>query len=237
MTASETWFYFPMVGVLGMFGICLSSLRLPEQIALDPRLALALFSVLLLVYGVRTEIRGEDWSSPCLLAHSDIRNSPDDYVAYYDLAGYYIGVTHNNYIQARNDSEKSISLYSTPVNNNDLGEADYLLGDYRAAYRAYLVGMNNSKSKYYPVYDNFALLTPNYGSPSYNAQLLIQGLRLFPKNVNLWYFLAIMEYDQGEISNAKTAISYAYELSENQSVHTGIAIVYNKLMNMSSTSN
>jgi cytochrome c-type biogenesis protein CcmH/NrfG len=64
-------------------------------------------------------------------------------------------------------------------------------------------------------YENLGGLTLISGNPKDNVLLLKSIIRKYPNDDNLWLYLAIVDYRQGNTEEAKVAIKNAYQLSQN----------------------
>jgi hypothetical protein len=105
MIVSERWFYFPMVGILGVAAIFLQSLKFRRN---NLTLVYILTLCLLIILSVRTIIRNTDWSDPLNLYTHDVKISDN-----YDLENA-IGsefINKKRFKEALPHLEKSISLY------------------------------------------------------------------------------------------------------------------------------
>jgi tetratricopeptide (TPR) repeat protein len=222
MTASETWFYLSMAGVLGMIGVAITTLG--PSIRLNRRLVFALMMALIVLFGVRTAIRGTDWSSQYSLAKHDIAASREDYVAEKDIAIYYFD---NGYFsQAKVHATRSVDIFPNAINYNTLGQSLAVLGDSSGAAKAFTAGMKYQDL--IQLYENMAALTAGYGNPSANKEFLLKAVNNFPRDANIWLYLAVLDYRNNDIADAKTAISQAYEYGQSSNT---ILIIYNRIMN------
>ena len=115
LTASTAWFYFPIVGALGMLGI----IAMVIPVRLSQQSAVALLCTLLLLLSIRTIVRGFDWNNDAKLAYHDIQVAKDDYNAEFEISRDL--VTKGNYAEARLHAERAVALYPTSVNYEALG--------------------------------------------------------------------------------------------------------------------
>ncbi|MGD0284470.1 MAG: tetratricopeptide repeat protein [Candidatus Saccharimonadales bacterium] len=208
-TASEAWFYFSMVGWLGMIGVSLVAF----QTRIQPKWFLAIAALIIGLFGVRTAYRGLDYRNPINLAYKNISVSPTDYAAYNDISSLYLN--QGNFKEGKIYAEKSVNIYATDVNLNNLGVAQLDLGNYSGAYNAYsrVLKLKNGVD-YNVVIDNLAGLTLVYGNPHSNAQFLVSSLGKFPKDSRLWAYLAIFDQQHGDNADAQKAIKYAVEYGQ-----------------------
>lgn len=201
MTACETWFYFPMAGVLGMIGVAFTALRL----RINPYWIAAIALVLLVALGIRTGLRGHDWRNQYTLAYKDVSASKDNYIAYNIIAA---GLnSRGNFKQGKLNAQRSIAIFPTFSNYNNLGVSDEGLHTFAAAQAAFKQGLRYGD--YNLLYDNLAELTLLYGSIHDNEQFLLNELEMHPHDSTLWMYLAIQEYKDNDNSKAKIAISNA----------------------------
>ncbi len=107
LSASERWFYFPIVGALGVIGILGSMV----DFKLDRiRKIIPIIAVLLIVLlSIRTIVRSYDWRDNFTLASHDIRISKNDYLIHGSLA--YELAKSGNLEDAKRELKKSIELF------------------------------------------------------------------------------------------------------------------------------
>jgi len=201
MTVSETWLYFPLVGVLGMIGIVL----IAYQKYIRPGLFISIAAIIIVGFGIRSAVRGTDYKSAYVLATHDITASADDYTAYNDIAAAYI--KQNNFSAALPFAEKSVGIYPTTINYLDEGISLAGINNYSQAMVALKRSLNYFN--YSVVYETMAQLTLVYGTPSADQQLLVNSVNNFPKDSVLWMYLAILEDRYYTNSNAQKCITYA----------------------------
>ena len=202
MTACETWFYFSMVGVLGMIGVIIAVF--PPKI--KPLWILLIAFIIIGSLGLRSSFRAHDYRSQYTLAFSNIAVTKDDYLSYDDLSQYYIN--QRNYNEAVTYAELSINAFPSFQAYNTLGEIYFQLGDYKDAQYAdaSALHINDMESE---VWENFALaeILDNDNQPS--LQSISAALKLWPQDGILWYDYAILEYRINSYENAKNALSTA----------------------------
>jgi tetratricopeptide (TPR) repeat protein len=204
MTVAESWFYFPMVGLLGMIGIVLMEI----PIRMRPNWMLLVVGVLLIsILGFRSAIRGEDWRSETKLAYANIAASPSDYSA--DNLITYSLINQGNYSRAKNYAQYSVHLFPTYDNYNNLGLAYAGLGNYPMALTAYKNGL--SYGNYNAIFENVGELSLVYGTPSRDKIFLKGALAMYPEDPILLTDLAIFEDAHNDNKDARVAIFHARE--------------------------
>jgi len=223
-TAAEGWAYFMMAGVLGMVGVAFDGLF--PKIRTDHYRLLCIIPMLLLgLFGLRTAIRGyEIGRAPQVVNRAEIAASPSDFIAEYQLANYYY--LQDDYKDAKTHASQSVAIFSNQNNNYILGLSNFMLGDYSVAYKAYNDGLKYSQ--YVPLYDGLASLTPVYGNPESNRRYLINTLKKFPKDADVWFYLALLEYRANNTAEAKIAIKNTVFYGQNSQL---ASTVYYYIMN------
>lgn len=201
LTACEIWFYFSVAGLLGMIGVILVTF----QKYVRPDWFLVIAVLIIAGFGIRTAMRGTDYSSEYMLAAHDIASSRDDYAAYNVLAGD-LNDKHQ-YTEATVDTTRSIDIYPLYSNYNNLGVALTGLGHYYGAIAAYKQGM--AEGEYVYTYENLAALYIAYGSLPARIAFYQTAVAKFPQNSSIWMYLAIFEEEYNDSSQAKISIAKA----------------------------
>lgn len=204
MTVSESWIYFPLIGLIALTAIFIKSLELK----LDYRIIYIVAILLLSLMGLRTYERGSNYSSQIVLAKSNLVGSKENYIAYNTLANQ--AITIKAYKQAIVYSNKSISIYPAFVNYLNLGQAYAGLGEYNRAAQAYYGGLKYAN--YYSIYEQIAELTLVYGNKSVDKQFLLEAVDRFPGDANIWTYLALLDQRVGDNKDARAAILKANSL-------------------------
>ncbi len=222
MTASETWFYFPMVGVLGMSGIAISTLKPYKR--LDRRIMYGAMLGLILIFGVRTAIRGTNWSSENDLDTHNVAATSGDFQSENDIAIF--DFDKGDYTASEKYAQASVAAFPYATNENVLGIDQFALSNYAGAYHAFETSIS-----YLPTcttYDNLATLTWSYGNPQTNYRLLDKAIRNCPGDYHPWLYLALLEYKQQNITLARAAITQAYNYGATNST---VQYIYSEIMN------
>jgi tetratricopeptide (TPR) repeat protein len=193
-TASEPWFCFAFVGLLGMFGIVIQSCR----VKIHARWIIVVMVVIILILGFRTAMRAFDWRSQVRLAQIDLLASPDNYFAYNLIAIHYLN--QGNYSMALRDVNRSLAQFPSYSSYNTLGEILSDEGDY---------SINHGGSDYSTPYENIAQLLVLSNNQSYNQGFMVNALGLFPQDSALWIDYAIIEQKYGNNATARYALTRA----------------------------
>jgi tetratricopeptide (TPR) repeat protein len=201
-TVADRWFYFPIFGLLGMLGVLLTFYKVNLQHKWISLAVILLFSLL----SLRTFIRSFDFRNDFILATHDEQVSKDSYNAEYIIS--YTYYEEGDLKQAKIHAERSIQLFPYITNYTNLGAIESRLGDYKDAKNAYIKAMQYGDDAL--PYENLASLSFVYGSIPQNVGFIKNtALKKFPQDGVLWYDLAILEYINGNKTDAKDAIDKA----------------------------
>ncbi len=221
MTACENWFYFPMVGILGMLGVLATTFA--PSVRFDRRILLVLMVLAIAVLGVRTAVRGSDWHDIYTISYSDIKVSKEDFNAYNVIAANLYA--HGSFNDAETYAKKSVRMFPQGTNNNTLGLIEYKLGNYTQARQAYLQALKFQDSP--DIYENVALAMLYSGDYNENIHTLNTGLTKYPQNATIWLWLAVLEYQNGDTNDAKQAISQARYYGQTNIIDQAYALIMN----------
>ncbi len=217
-TVGEHWFYFPMVGLLGMIGVCIGEFK-----KVNEKIVLVIAIGLIAVLSVTTFIRSFDWRNGFSLYSHDLTVSKNDYALENGMG--FVLIKQGKFSEAKLYTEKSIADFPYITNYNNLGTIYVNLGDYNKAKEAYLNAIKIGD--YYLSYEALAGLTLTSEANKENLNFLKTALSKFPNSANLWLYLAIYDYKSGNKDDAKMAITKAYYLDTNPN----ITFFYQKIIN------
>lgn len=209
-TACEAWFYFAMAGILGMIGITLQSVKIrfrPEWLVW---LAIAATVSVIVLLGVRSNLRGYDYKSQYNLAVHDLKVSPDDFAAMDDIAQYLDD--NGKFQEAIKYAQQSIDIYPIVSNYNNLGVALQQTGNYQRAINAYDQALKYGNMAI--IYENLALIHFVYSKPLATSQFLKKALQEYPHDYKLWLYYAVFEGAIGSNADAVNAITTAASYGE-----------------------
>lgn len=209
MTVAERWFYFALVGLLGMIGTILSEIKVKNQKVKLIVIGISIIIICLLSF--RTIVRNRNWSDPMTLYEHDIKISTESF----DLENNYaheLLLTHK-YDEALPHILKSIKLAPKYwVNWNNLGSYYRSKAEIDKSISAFKVAINNKKN-YYFAYFNLARVLFYNKSPVEAEPFLTKALNRFPQDPFLLYFKADTDYRLGNRQLAMDEILKAYEIS------------------------
>jgi tetratricopeptide (TPR) repeat protein len=218
LTVSERWFYFPIVGLLGMTGVVIESLKINKQ---NKKYIIALFTLIIILFSFRTFVRSFDWRNDTSIAQHDINVSGGAYNLELMISAAY----YNNgmYKEAAIHAQKSVNSYPNVLSLNTLGLAYFNLGDYKRAKEAYLTSLQYAEID--ATYENLSIIALSYGDPHKNIAFINKALQKYPHSSKLLLSLACLEYNYGDKKNAKDAIEKAYKLSQESQIKAVYQII------------
>ena len=207
MTVADRWFYFPMVGLLGIIGILLSKL-ISMHTRWNAWIILTL-SIVILLFSIRTMIRNQDWKDAATLFRHDLLISKNNYQLELLLA-YELNKT-GNYQESLIYSKKSIQHFPTYSGWSNLGVAEIKSGNTNKG----IIALENAYEMrpYEDVAQNLAYALLLYKQPQEAKDFIQQQLTKFPNNPNFWFYLAMANYKLGNNPEAITAAQQCYFLS------------------------
>lgn len=224
-TVADRWFYFPIVGLLGMLGILVKSLKLHKLFMI---IALALIILL----SVRTFIRTLDWKDGLTLSLHDYQFNHDNYALENNL-GYEL-IQAGRYDDALPHIQKSIELAPWSGQNWDnLGiiyrHIGYVKQDpeyIKMAIDSFIKAANSDPS-YIPAEDLAETLT-NFRSPERAIKFLNSYSEVVPLSGPMWYWMAVAKYNSGDQSGALEAAKQAVLKIPD---HEAVNYLYHALLN------
>jgi protein O-mannosyl-transferase len=225
-TVAERWFYFPIVGLLGIIGIILHALKLDS----GNKYLIGLFLIVILIFSVRTGLRSFDYKNDYTIASHDLKVSKDDYSLENNLSVIYF--KQRRLGQAKQHAERSIKIFPNIANYTSLGGIEFRLGNYRAAKEAFLKAI--SFGDFYSAYYNLAGLALFYGDPKENIDYIRNVvLKKYPYQGAVWVDLAILEHTYGSKKRAMLAVENAKKYGNSQLIdYVYTILIKNKPLNL-----
>jgi tetratricopeptide (TPR) repeat protein len=219
-TVADRWFYFPIVGLLGLVGVSIEAFR----VNLRNKWIIVTIAIIIALLSIRTFERSFDWRDEITLGTHDLKVSSDAWGIENMLATAYS--REGKYKIAKIYLDRSIKIYPQMLNYGNLGILDVDMGDYKDGKVAYLKSIQ--LGDYFQSYESLAFLDTVYGNPQENIKYIQDtALKKFPYDATLWLCLAILEYNQGNKDIAKSAITQAYKYSQSSQT----IAVYNAVFN------
>lgn len=227
MTATPRWLYFPIVGLLGMFGIIIIQIFEYKKIFLPVILILLL--AISCILSIRTMRRIYAWKNEFTLVSEDIKDNSNDYYLEDKFA---IALERSGHLeQAESQAKKSIAIYPNASNWHTLGIIYLKKNETDRAIESFI-----TSTKYgvvYSTYFDLPAATLLYKEPQ-SAQVYIQrSLQYFPNSAQLWLLDAIVKEKLGKHDEAIKSIKKSYDLSpSNYSYEIYTTLLENKTINI-----
>jgi len=230
MTVSDKWFYFPIAGLLGILGICLTFI-----IHKNKRLDKILYFIGLLIFillSTRTIIRNSNWSNALTLYTHDIKIRDNGQLENY-LGDIYIN--EHDYQKALNAYKKAMELEPTMgvlyniagtyLTMNDIPDAELYYSKTISWNGS--VNVNEDIVKEYSYLD-LGNLFLRHGPVMGALKIIKSGLIHYPRDGLLWEEYAISLYRLGNDKEALVAIPNAKTLHQNIQIETLYKIIVAK---------
>jgi hypothetical protein len=210
MTACETWLYVPMIGLLGMIGVASGLITWRRIRPVSRTMIACVICIMLVMLGVRTSLRGLDYTSQYNLALSDLSVESDNYAALNNVAQYYLQV--GDYDRAIHYARDSIDQFPVSTNYINLGVGLQQTQQYPEAFTAYTHALTYGNSSI--IYQNLALLHIVASKPAVTSAFFRDALREYPHDFKLWLYDAVFEGALGNHATAQAAITTAAQYGE-----------------------
>ncbi|MDD2823199.1 MAG: hypothetical protein PHQ59_03910 [Candidatus Daviesbacteria bacterium] len=210
MTVSDRWFYFPIIGLLGVLGVVFSQFKYNNRIK---NIAFLSLGIIIILLSIRTINRNSNWKDGLTLYGHDVLV----YNPAFDLENNY-GVElfrANRFDEA--EKHFAISTQVAPnwwTNWSNLGVIAERKNKIEEAKIYYQRAIDNGQ--YYLAYQNLAKIYLVYESPQKTVDFCEQSLKILPNNGSLWTVLSIAEYKLKQTDKSIIAIKNAYALEPNQ---------------------
>jgi tetratricopeptide (TPR) repeat protein len=203
-TVSDNWFYFPLVGFIGILGALAQIYSTKNKIAV-PVLCIIAF-IVIGVLSVRTIVRNANFHDNETLLTHDITYSPESGPLVFGLGEIYL--YQGNFQQARPYLVKAAQLNpEISINWYTLGLLYEQTGKASLAQKAFQTAVKINDS--YVSYDNYALFLYLQGKPDSALQLTSAGLQDYPSDGNLWMIKSLIDYKKGDDASAVASAKYA----------------------------
>jgi len=219
MTVSERWFYFPIIGLLGMLGVVFFQFKLN---IITKKVLLIILVLIIFFLGIRTIIRNSNWKDGLTLYSHDELITPNSFDLENNLGVELFRAGRFNEAEAHFLASTKIAP-SWWTNWNNLGVIVERKSKIEEAKIYYQKAIDNGQ--YYLAYQNLAKIYLYYDTPDMAKSFCEESLKKFPNNASLWTILAISEYKLKDQNKALLAAKNAYLLEPSQQN----ALIYSRL--------
>ena len=217
MTVAERWFYFPIVGLIGLIGLIINNFKMSNPLrGKNSNLRLLLFTVALTtiaLLSIRVIYRNYDWKNELTLVSHDIKISRESYHLEQNLANNYF--LNNEIEKAIYHYERSIQIFPYFTNYTNLGTAYRKAKEIDKAEQSYKKALEIGN--FYLTYEQLASLYYSEKQDYTMAKEVAQrGLTYYPNNQKLLLILALSYYKLDQLENAKQGALECYKRTKNQ---------------------
>lgn len=199
-TASESWFYFSMAGMLGMLGVIVTTYGK----YIRPLPFIVFIVVLISLLCIRTASRGTDWVNQDKLARIDVSVSPQNFNALNTLSDDLN--QQGKHKEAEGYARRSISIFPSYNNYYYLGVSLEGQHDIKGAANAFEQGLQYGESS--NLVEKLGEIALVYGDAS-AKQFFTSSLSILPHDSILWMEFAIYSDKLGDNTGARIAITNA----------------------------
>ncbi|OGG07661.1 hypothetical protein A2872_01735 [Candidatus Gottesmanbacteria bacterium RIFCSPHIGHO2_01_FULL_42_12] len=193
-TFSERWFYFPLIGFLGIVG---SFVKVRPAYFLIP-----------MVFAVLSFSRVLDWKDSLTLFLRDA-NKSESFMVESGLASELLRIDKPD--EAKRHALKSVALFGTHINNINLGAIYIKMGELENAE----IALNNSLhyGTLVQSYQGLAIVYILKGENEKAVLITGEGLKRYPRFANLWLYMGVAKYRLGQKNEGLTAVQKSFTLN------------------------
>jgi len=215
-TVVDRWFYFPLIGLLGLIAVIYESL--PLKITKFKTIWVILAVVVISSLSLRTIIRNTNWIDPVTLFNHDIKISDN-----YDIEEA-LGVEYSQRgepVLAALHFQRSVALRPYEGNWHNLGVMYAVsLDQIGKAKEAFRMALQAKDYKVTPghkhilnTYVDYATVMVFYDKDPKAVPFIINALQDYPDSADLYVLLGIAKYELRDKAGALAAISKAYHVT------------------------
>jgi tetratricopeptide (TPR) repeat protein len=196
MTVADRWFYFTIVGLLGMIGVVIQNIS-SSFVKQHEKIFVGIAVCIFVLVALRTMVRNTNWSNNIVLFSHDATEI-DNFQNENNLATFYS--LKNQPQDALIHVKRSVAILPYDANLTNLGFIYENLRDYTHAEDAYKHVLSaDHKSSSFDSKETFAYLHLGglylaTGKPAEAENIYKKALRKYPTNGVLWAFLAASQY-------------------------------------------
>ncbi len=214
MTVADRWFYFDIVGLLGIIGVILSQIPFVHFKKLRPVIITAAL-IILATFSTRTIVRNTDWQTPDGLFTHDI-TVEDNFLSEVQLSEELL--LEKKYNEALQPAQKSVALFPNEQNVYNLAYVYEVNGNLDAAKKEYYKALQapyispDNHHHYLATYEQQAILLLQTDETNKARTFIQSAISDYPDSSALWVGLAIADYrlHNGEaLAAAKQAVTLA----------------------------
>lgn len=227
MTVSDRWFYFPIVGLIGLIGTSIASIRFKQKNL--ERAGIFAIAVVLGLFSLRTIIRNTNWVDDLTLFTHDAQIQ-DNYEIENNIGAIY--TFQKQYNLAIPHLLKSITYVPSDTNLYNLASAYAYIGNYTKADDYYKeavltknISLGHAQKTFYAERE-LARIAILQNDPHNALHFIQEAMKYSPTDGTLWLYYAIGKYQLGQQEEALTAAEKAKAVLANQESE----IIYSRIL-------
>lgn len=215
MTVADRWFYFTIIGLLGIVGVFASILKIEKLSNFPKSTVFAFVAVVVVLLSIRTTVRNSNWKSPLALYSHDAQYNNTAFDLELNLGVELFKAGKSS--EAKEHFEQSVALAPNHWTNwHNLASYYFTQRDYDKAGEYYQIAIKNNPL-YLKAYENYGNLLISKGDYEKAKDFLGNSVEKFPKESSiLWLYLAISSYKLNFPEEALDAARKAYQLAQNK---------------------
>jgi hypothetical protein len=212
-TVADRWFYFPIVGFLGMFGVLLDLYWEPIcRNAVIRKTWVSIFIIILILFSMRVIVRNANWKDQLTLIKHDIKTNQSSYQLEegYGLELMKLGKLDYAYPHLL----RSTQIFPGVNNLTSLGVYYGNTKQYTKAKETFLKAMQYDD--FVLTYENYALLLFLTNDYQTCESFINQAVTKFPQSNKLWFYLSLCSNQLNHYDEAIQAATQAYRLNPDE---------------------
>lgn len=211
-TVADRWFYFPMIGLLGLIG---TIAQLPEFKKNSLKQSAFVISLaIIVIFSSRVVVRNSNWKDPLTLYTHDIKINQNSYILEHSLGVELYNIKKLD--QAQNHMINSIKLFPNMRAWTNLGvvyvKSNKIIEAKEAFQKSFEYG------DFEPAYQYLSILLLVDEEPETAERFIKNALKKFSANDKLWLYLAIAQQRLDKHDEALESANRAYLINPNQTV-------------------
>lgn len=209
-TVADRWFYFPIIGLLGMLAVIITvtSKHTQNWGASMHSASITMLIVIVCIFALRDMVRNTNWKDQATLTSHDIQINKESYQL---EEGYGLELMKQGKLKdAYPHLIKSTELFPTVNNLTSLGVYYGNTKQFDKAKSTFEQAMKYDESVI--TYENYALLLFLNNDIKKTEEFATAGIQKFPQSYKLWTYLAMSAYGLGNDEEALKAAQNAYSL-------------------------
>lgn len=227
MTVADRWFYFPMIGLLGLIGLLFQQFKIKKSYK---PIFISLMVIYLTFLVITTIVRNMDWNNERSLYFHDITVTENSFDLE-NLVGM-IDFKDHNLPAAKQHFQKSISLYRCSDAVNNLGYFYQINGQVQKAEHEYFIAVKCSQG--YKDYGNLVILLYKEHKFDLAEQYTKLAIQKYPNGAGLYFILGLIDNKKGNKYEALKNLTIGYKLSQDPQIAKAYLLIQqNKPVNLS----